>query len=156
MFVKKKEMDVCLWDSSQRIASFASIGSANIEELGRKYLLPLWMVPGDSLKPLPKKREVVLEPRPSKKSRAPPIETKKQSSAEIQALKRRLDEVSISDLKTQLESIEEKLQKTQDSPDLDKGGFESLQSRLSENIDRIEILAKRLTELEKRIKKISR
>jgi hypothetical protein len=155
MFVKKKDMDVCFWDSSQRIASFTSIVSTNVEEIGRKYLLPLWMIPGDSLKPPPRKKEVVLDPRPSKKKVKPEV-TRTESSVEIEDLRRRLDEVSISDLATQLESIETSLRTSSNTQTLDKGGLEALQSRLSENIDRIETLAKRLVELEKRIKKISR
>jgi len=153
LFVKKKEMDVCFWDSSQRIVSFASIGSSNVEELGMKYLLPLWMVPGDSLEP-PKKREVVLEPRPVKKQHVKVEESSPGVEDTIRALRRRLDEVSISDLESQLKSIEERIQSIPDAPSLDKVGFETLQSRLAENIDRIETLAKRLVELEKRINKI--
>jgi hypothetical protein len=155
LFVKKKEMDVCLWDSSQRIASFATIQSSNVEELGRKYLLPLWMVPGDDLQPGPKKKEVVIESRPTKKIKIKPKKAKIGRRTEIESLSRRLDQVSITDLENQMDSIEARLQTSSSTQTLDKGGLETLQSRLSENIDRIEILAKRLAELEKRIKKIS-
>ncbi|MHA1951501.1 MAG: hypothetical protein ACW987_16755, partial [Candidatus Thorarchaeota archaeon] len=44
LFMKKNHLDICLWDSSQMIASFASIASINIEEVTRKYLVPLWTV----------------------------------------------------------------------------------------------------------------
>jgi chromosome segregation ATPase len=148
-------MDVCLWDSSQRIASFATIQSSNVEELGRKYLLPLWMVPGDDLQPGPKKKEVVIESRPTKKIKIKPKKAKIGRRTEIESLSRRLDQVSITDLENQMDSIEARLQTSSSTQTLDKGGLETLQSRLSENIDRIEILAKRLAELEKRIKKIS-
>ena len=160
VFVKDKEMDICFWDSSQKIASFATFASVDVEELSRKYLLPLWMVPGDSLEPRPKKREVVLEPRSRKRGEAAPSEVKQPKRSvdvddTIESLKRRLDSVSIPDLEIRLESIETKIQMSPDSPGLDKGSFEALQSRLSDNIDRIESLANRLGELEKRIKKIS-
>ncbi len=159
VFVKDKEMDVCFWDSSQKIASFATFASVNIEELSRKYLLPLWMVPGDSLEPQPKKREVVLEHRSSKRGKTLSETKKTKKSVEVDdtigSLKRRLDSVSIPDLETQLESIESRIQTSQDTPSLDKGSLDALQSRLSDNIDRIESLANRLGELEKRIKKIS-
>jgi hypothetical protein len=155
LFVRKKDMDVCFWDSSQKIASFVNVASGNVEELGRKYMLPLWMVPGDSLKPLPKKKEVVVEPRPRKKTKVQPQDAKTARATGIEALSRRLDKVSIPDLESQLDSIEGRLQTGAKGQSLDKGGFETLQSRLSENIDRIETLAKRLAELEKRIKKIS-
>ena len=159
VFVKDKEMDVCFWDSSQKIASFATFASVNIEELSRKYLLPLWMVPGDSLEPQPKKREVVLEPRSSKRGKTLSETKKTKKSVEVDdtigSLKRRLDSVSIPDLETQLESIESRIQTSKDTPSLDKGSLDALQSRLSDNIDRIESLANRLGELEKRIKKIS-
>ncbi|MFW9768934.1 MAG: hypothetical protein ACFFF9_06360 [Candidatus Thorarchaeota archaeon] len=152
VFVKKKQMDVCFWDSSQKIASFASIGSANIEELGRKYLIPLWMVPGDSLKPLPKKKEVVVEPRLSKTTK---LQREEETTVDtgIKVLSRRLDQLS--GLESKLESLETRLQTSSNTQSLDKGSLEALQSRLSENIDRIEILSKRLIELERRIKKIS-
>jgi hypothetical protein len=159
VFVKDKEMDVCFWDSSQKIASFATFTSVNIEELSRKYLLPLWMVPGDSLRPSPKKREVVVEPRTRKRGKDPSEKKESKLSVDvddsIESMKRRLDSVSIPDLETRLESIETKMQTSPDSPELDKGTFDALQSRLSDNIDRIESLANRLGDLEKRIKKIS-
>jgi hypothetical protein len=157
VFVKDKEMDVCFWDSSQRIASFATIASVNIEELSRKYLSPLWMVPGDSLKPPAKKREVVLEPRMKKRGTTPSRRKTKISGdagKTIESMKRRLDAISIPDLETRLDSLETRAQTSTHTPVLDKGSLEALQSRLSDNIDRIESLVNRLGELEKRIKKI--
>ncbi len=157
-FVKGGSMDVCYWDSSQKIASFATIASVNIEEISRKYFIPLWMVPGDSLKPTSKKIEVVLEPRPIKERKKTPVETKRKRSEvgveDIESLRRRLDDLSISDLDTRLKTLESDAKRGPETPSAEKGSFDALQNRLADNIDRIEALSKRLVELEKRIRKI--
>jgi hypothetical protein len=157
-FVKGGRMEVCFWDSSQKIASFATIASGNIEEISRKYLVPLWMVPGDSLRPSLKKIEVVLAPPPTKERKKPPVEKKRKHSdvgvEDIESLKRRLDNLSILDLDTRLKALESDAKRGPESPSVEKGSFDALQSRLADNIDRIEELSKRLVELEKRIRKI--
>lgn len=158
VFVKNDHMDVCFWDSSQRIASFATIASVNIQEIFRKYLVPLWMVPGDSLKPLPKKREVVVEPRTSDRKKVSDerkVTRSDDMDKTVEILRRRLDDVSISGLEARLDTLETQVQKGSSSSGLGKGSLDALQSRMSDNIDRIESLSKRLAELEKRIRKIS-
>jgi predicted nucleic acid-binding Zn-ribbon protein len=73
----------------------------------------------------------------------------------IESLTSRLDQLPISDLETRLDILETQVQTKSGSSGHDKGSFDALQNRLSDNIDRLETLSKRLVELEKRIKKIS-
>ncbi|MHA1942958.1 MAG: ABC transporter C-terminal domain-containing protein [Candidatus Thorarchaeota archaeon] len=156
VFVKNEHMVVCLWDSPQRIAAFSSINGIDVEELSRKYLVPMWTAPGDSIQP---KREVVLESRVSTSRRKTTPDSKMIRPVDIQdnfeSLSTRLDKLPIAKLETRLDDLETQIMTKSGSSSHDKGSFETLQTRLSDNIDRIEILSKRLVELEKRIKKIS-
>ncbi len=156
VFVKDGEVDVCFWDSPQRIATFASINGIGPEEISRKYLVPMWIEPGDSFQSPKKKREVVLESRVSKDRKKSVIHSVDQSSDDIrrsiESLRSRLDKLRVSDLETRLDTLESVSTATSV---IEKGSLDALQSRLAENIDRIEMLSKRLAELEQRIKKIS-
>lgn len=159
VFVKKGHVDICFWDSPQRLAAFGTINGADIEELSRKYLVPMWTVPGDSILPSTKKREVVVESR----SRTDPRKTTPDSNVlhtddmkrNIESLASRLDHLSISSLETRLDTIETNVPTNSDPTVHEKGSLDALQTRLSDSIDRIETLSKRLAELEKQIKKIS-
>lgn len=159
IFVKKRQVDVCFWDSPQRLAAFGTINGVDIEELSRKYLIPLWTVPGDSVQPSIQKREVVLESRLSTDRRKTTLESKVMHTDDvkrnIESLTSRLDQLSISGLETRLDTLETQVQTKSVPTGLGKGSLDVLQTRLSDNIDRIETLSKRLAELEKRIKKIS-
>ncbi|MFW9927536.1 MAG: hypothetical protein ACFFDM_12355, partial [Candidatus Thorarchaeota archaeon] len=156
VFVKDGRVDVCFWDSPQRIATFASINGIGPEEISRKYLVPMWIGPGDSFQSPKKKREVVLESRVSKDRKKSVIHSVDQSSDDIrrsiESLRSRLDKLHVSDLETRLDALESVSTATSV---IEKGSLDALQSRLAENIDRIEMLSTRLAELEQRIKKIS-
>lgn len=159
VFVKNGNVDVCFWDSPQRIAAFATITGVDIEELSRKYLVPMWTVPGDSIQPSMQKREVVLESRVSPGRRKTTADSKviptDDVKRNIESLTSRLDQLSISNLESRLDTLETQVQAKSEPSGHEKGSFDALQTRLSDNIDRIETLSKRLVELEKRIKKIS-
>ncbi|MHA2046758.1 MAG: hypothetical protein ACXAAO_03260 [Candidatus Thorarchaeota archaeon] len=158
LFMKKNHLDICLWDSSQMIASFASIASINIEEVTRKYLVPLWTVLGDSFKTKPEEREVVVEPITSDRKKVVKKTKEKQTDnldKTIKSLRRQLEGVSISGLEKRLDSLETNISTASESKGFDKVSLDALQSRMADNIDRIESISKRLEELEKRIKKIS-
>ncbi len=159
VFVKNDHMVVSLWDSPQRIAAFVSINGIDIEELSRKYLVPMWTAPGDSIQPLTPKREVVLESRVSTGRRKTTPDRKLIRTVDVQgnfeSLSTRLDKLPIAKLETRLDNLETQIMSKSGSSSHEKGGLEALQTRLSDNIDRIETLSKRLVELEKRIKKIS-
>ncbi|MFW9891294.1 MAG: hypothetical protein ACFFFO_03785 [Candidatus Thorarchaeota archaeon] len=159
VFVKDGIIDVCFWDSPQRIAAFASITGVGLEEISRKYLVPIWMVPGDSFRPPKKMREVVLEARVSQEPKKAASTREELSSDDVkrslESLRSRLDKLSLSDFEKRLDVLESKFDTTSGSSTVEKGSLDALQTRLAENIDRIEILTKRLLELEQRIKKIS-
>ena len=159
VFVKKDHVDVCFWDSPQRLVAFGTINSVDIEELSRKYLVPIWTVPGDSILPSTKKREVVVESRLRTDRRKTTTDSKvlhtDDMKRNIESLTSRLDHLSISSLETRLDTIETNVQTNSGPTVHEKGSLDALQTRLSDTIDRIETLSKRLAELEKRIKKIS-
>lgn len=159
VFVKNDHMVVCLWDSPQRIATFASINGIDFEELSRKYLVPMWTAPGDSIQPSTPKREVVLESRlrTGRKKTTPDRKMTRTDDLKIsfESLTTRLDKLPIANLETRLDNLETQIMTKSGPSSHEKGSLEALQTRLSDNIDRIETLSKRLVELEKRIKKIS-
>lgn len=159
VFMKNGYLDVCFWDSPQRIAIFAKITGVGIEEISRKYLVPMWIVPGESIGEQAQTREVVLESKPKPTQRKSPMDTKilhtDDMKRTIESLTKRIDELSISDIEARLDNLETQMRTKPSSPGSEKVSFDALKTRLSENINRIEMLSKRLLELEKRIKKIS-
>ncbi|MFX1483350.1 MAG: hypothetical protein ACFFCP_09195 [Promethearchaeota archaeon] len=158
VFVKEDVVDFTLWDSPMRIAVFARLVDASLEEVSRKYLLPLWTAPEDEVKPTLQRKEVVLESRTGFETKHTPPDKKMVQIDElrrnIESLARRINQLSISKLEKRLEALETQVQTKSDSSGHEKGSFDALQSRLSENIDRIDLISKRLIELEKRIRKI--
>ncbi len=145
IFLGRKKMDVCFWDQPQRIAAFTTFAHNNVESLAMNYLTPLWIVPGESVETPKPTREVTVEPRKATVPPKKPLTTTKETQKVLTDLSRRLD------------SIETQLKSSTTDPqviEMDRGTMDVLQSRLSENIERIEALSKRLVELEKRLKKI--
>jgi hypothetical protein len=145
IFLGRKNMDACFWDQPQRIAAFTTFAHTNVESLAMNYLTPLWVVPGESIETPRPTREVTVEPRKATVPPKKPLTTTKETQKVLTDLSRRLD------------SIETRLKaSTTDSQviDMNRGTMDVLQSRLSENIERIEALSKRLADLEKRLKKI--
>jgi len=148
IFVGKKSMEVCLWDQPQRKTVFATFNVHTLEVLSSSYLTPLWLVPGESVTAPKPTRQVTVE---TSKTATKPLKPSPISSSSIDAEKR------LAHLSKRLESVEFQLQSSSRDPDsstADTGILEVLQTRLSENIERIEALSRRLVELEKRIRKI--
>ena len=144
LFIGRKNTDVCFWDQPQRIAAFTSFHDLSLESISLKYLNPLWIIPGESLESPRPAREVTVEPIRSR------IDSEK-SSAESQ------QELVLESLARRLDSLEARLSSSVGKVDIggkDRGKMDLLQTRLSENIERIESLSKRLNELEARLKKI--
>jgi len=100
-----------------------------------------------------------LESKPKPTQRKSPMDTKilhtDDMKRTIESLTKRIDELSISDIEARLDNLETQMRTKPSSPGSEKVSFDVLKNRLSENINRIEMLSKRLLELEKRIKKIS-
>jgi len=155
VFMGHESMDTCFWDQTQRIAAFTIFKNNQLYWLSRKYLEALWIVPGESIEAKSPSREVTVETRsvsvsPAKQSsiegheKSIPVSTT-QTEKILASLSKRMDSLE-SQLKSSLP--------TGDAVETDRGTLDVLQSKLSENIDRIESLSKRLIELEKRLKKI--
>ena len=144
LFIGQKSIDACFWDQTQRIAAFSSFHNLSLESISLKYLNPLWFIPGESLESSRPTREVTVEPmRSSNRSKKSSLTS--QQELVLDALARRLD------------SLESRLSSSIGEIDIsgkDRGTMDLLQTRLSENIERIESLSKRLSELEARLKKI--
>ncbi|MFX1560250.1 MAG: hypothetical protein ACFFBL_06665 [Promethearchaeota archaeon] len=147
VFLGGKVMDACFWDQPQRIAAFTSFKHTNVEALSMNYLTPLWIVPGESVEK-PPHREVIVEPRTiTMKAKKPSPDEKPISSSQKVLI----------DLTRRLDSLETALKSSATEPEssgMDRGSLDVLQSRLSENIKRIELLSRRLVDLEKRLKRI--
>ncbi len=155
IFMGHKSMDTCFWDQTQRIAAFTIFNNKQLYWLSRKYLESLWVVPGESIDTQSPSREVIIETRSvsvSPVKQLPPEEHEKSvpvSTTQTQKI--------LSSLSERLDLLESRLKSslpTDEAVETDRGTMDVLQSKLSENIDRIESLSKRLIELEKRLKKI--
>ncbi|MHA1963035.1 MAG: hypothetical protein ACW97G_00495 [Candidatus Thorarchaeota archaeon] len=155
VFVGQETMDACFWDQPQGKAAFMIFNNDNFESLSRKYLTPLWVVPGESVESLKPTREVTVEPRKVSVDSKQPSSTKKH---EKQILVSTSDaEKTLANLSRRLDSLESQLKSSK--PDSvvtvkDSGKSDVLRSKLAVNIDRIESLSKRLSDLEKRIREI--
>lgn len=155
IFIGPKSMDTCFWDQTQKIAAFTIFNTKQLYWLSRKYLEPLWIVPGESIEAQPHAREVIVETRSVSVSpvKQPLLERHEKSVSVSTAQTEKL----VARLSERLDSLESQLKsslQTDEVVETDRGTMDVLQSKLSENIDRIESLSKRLIELEKRLKKI--
>jgi len=155
VFIGRKAMNGCFWDQPQRKVAFTSFKHENLEALSRKYLTPLWIVPGESVdKPKPT-REVTVESR-----RAGAISKKPPSTERYEepiASSAKDAEKSLARLSRRLDSLESQLKSSKADSGVtvkDRSTLDILQSRLSDNIERIESISTRLVDLEKRLRKI--
>ena len=150
IFINSETMDVCFWDQPQRKVVFAMLKHNNLESISRKYMIPLWLNPGEGIETLQPTREVIFEPK------KPAPTPRKSSVSEKQILSSTTEtEKALIALSERLDSLESSISSSNGAFDAlatDRGVMEVLQSRLAETIDRIETLAKRLDDLEKRLK----
>jgi hypothetical protein len=152
LFLGSTSLDACFWDEPQRKAVYVTFLQKDLMSLSEKYLTALWLVPGESLTKPQRHREVTVGP------------PKVAASNEKIALPKKQDLVTITDIESvlitltkrvdSLESILNSLNTDSDVVSGDRGTMDVLQTRLAENIDRIELMAKRLIELERRLSKI--
>jgi len=155
VFIGQESMEACFWDQPQGKVAFTTFNRENLESLSRKYLTPLWVVPGESVEAPKPTREVTVEPR---KVFADSTKTSATESHGEPILPPTKDaEMTLANLSRRLDSLESLLKSPKADSEVtvkDRGALDVLQSRLSENIERIESFSKRLNDLEKRIKKI--
>jgi hypothetical protein len=155
IFIGHRTMDACFWDQPQRKVAFTTFNHDNLEFLSRKYLTPLWIVPGERVEVPTPTREVTVEPRKafvSSKKPSSPERHEGQISTSIKDAEKML-----ANLSRRLDSLESKFKLSETDSDVvvnDRSTLDVLQSKLSENIERIESFSKQLIDLEKRIRKI--
>lgn len=155
VFIGQKTMDACFWDQPQRKAAFTTFNHDNIVSLSRKYLTPLWVVPGESVESPKPTREVSVEPRKVFVSSKKPSSIGRHEEPILASTK--TVEKILANLSRRLDSLESQLKSPKTASEVagkNRGPLDVLQSRLSENIERIESFSKRLSDLEKRIRKI--
>ncbi len=155
VFVGQKTMNACFWDQPQRKVAFTTFNRDDIEGLSRKYLTPLWIVPGESVESPKPTREVTVEPRKVVASSKKPTHIDRPEKPILPSTKDA--EKTLANLSRRLDSIESQITSSKIDTGVtmkDRGSLDVLHSRLSDNIERIESISKRLNDLEKRIKKI--
>ena len=155
VFIGQKTMNACFWDQPQRKVAFTTFNREDLEGLSRKYLTPLWIIPGESVESPRPTREVTVEPRKVVASSKKPSPIDRLEKTILPSTKDA--EKTLANLSRRLDSLESQIKssKTDSGVTLkDRGTMDILQSRLSENIERIESISKRLIDLEKRIRKI--
>jgi hypothetical protein len=155
VFIGQKTMNACFWDQPQRKVAFSTFSHENLEGLSRKYLTPLWIVPGESVEEPKPTREVTIEPRKVVASSKKPSSIERPEKPILTSTKGA--EKTLANLSRRLDSLESQLKSSKTDSVVtmkDRGTLDVLQSRLAENIERIESISKRLNDLEKRIKKI--
>ena len=155
VFIGQKTMNACFWDQPQRKVAFTTFNRKDLEGLSRKYLTPLWIVPGESVEAPKQTREVTVEPRKVVASSKKPSSIERTEKPILTSTEGA--EKTLAILSQSLDSLESQIKSPNTDSGVsmkDRGTLEVLQSRLSETIERIESISKRLIDLEKRIKKI--
>jgi hypothetical protein len=141
------QIEACLWDSPQNIATFASLREISLSDAIERYLSPMWASREDLGIEDRKSPEVVIEEQYKAKRplHKPPHESYDSStSASLNQIKSRIDAL---DIKIQ------HIKSLQKSPidNLDQS-FMIIQTRITDVLDRLETLAKQLEDLELRLK----
>jgi len=182
LLVREDALEVAIWDSPKRLATFAIFVKTPIEEVARKYLLPAWLAKGQRIEPPTKTREVVVSTpktdkqsvKSTKKGVETPASIQVQDSEmkdildQIESLENRLEDVPLEDLLRRLESVEirarklievfselRKIEGRQESEEPgDKATLSLVQTSLHEIVGRLESLSSKLEDIEKRASKI--
>jgi hypothetical protein len=145
------QIDSCLWDARQNIATFASLRGINFEEAIDRYLSPMWASPEDLKIRAPKKPEVVVgrQSKTQQESQKSAIETHGQSAS-----------VLLSQIKTRIDALEVKVQQMTSYPAIQTDNLEQsfmiVQTRITDVLHRLETLATQLEDLENRLKTVNR
>ncbi len=184
LLVREDALEVAIWDSPKRLATFIIFANTPLEDVARKYLLPAWLAKGQRMEPPTKTREVVVSiPRTDKPSLnstnqgvefPSPLQIQESDVSgileQIESLEKRLEVVPLEDLLRRLESVEararklvevfselRKIEGRQKPEELgDKAPANQVQESLHEIVERLESLGSRLEDIEKRASKIIR
>jgi hypothetical protein len=150
---KPKETQICLWDVSQRFASFAVLKEANLRTNPNKYLQSLWTSPSD-LSSSFSEPKVIVERRQSGPKRASVSDTPSRKSdqstmvKEVAQLSKRLSAIPVKEIEDRVKILEA------DTGYVDAQASAILIKRLDETAALLEGLSKRLQDLEKRLDRI--
>jgi hypothetical protein len=182
LIIRKKQIEVVLWDRPRHIATFAVFSGTDLETITSNYLLPMWALPTDRIDPPVRTRDVVVKlasdsPKETKKvektkDHSLPAAPSSSIDAErleesIRAIRKVLDNVSVENLISRIESVERGLgdlqrlvdqNKTQSIESKSIGLSErteadAILNRLKDVVDSMENLSARLSDLEKRARK---
>ncbi|TFG32057.1 hypothetical protein EU527_11040 [Candidatus Thorarchaeota archaeon] len=157
IFMTPSEIRLCLWDSSQRLATFAFIDSLDILDVFEKYVMPLWLTSDDLTKSRSKGPMVVID---TEKIRKPTLPRSIPDKKLPGVVSYHLSDDSIKQLIERVGLLEAQLRDysripSEETPSNDKS-LEIIQSRLIDTIDKIESLVLKLNVLEKRIEKVTK
>ncbi|MHA2083969.1 MAG: hypothetical protein ACXAEB_02160 [Candidatus Thorarchaeota archaeon] len=185
LIVRKNQIEVVLWDRPRNIATFIVFSGTDLEKITSNYLLPMWALPTDRMDPPVRTRDVVVslasdspkDTKKAKKVKDQPPSTVSSSILDIdrleepiRAIRKILDNVSVDELLSRIESVERgigDLQRLIDknetqrleskSPGLsERPETDAILSRLRDVVDSMENLSVRLSDLEKRVQKVQK
>lgn len=151
LFKFSDRTELCLWDNPHGIASFATLNGTDIDSMIDRYVTPLWSGSQDLAVSNVRAPEVVVG------KRAKPQEVDRKSKAMVS---HQIDYSVLSQIRTRLEVLETRLQALENAP-RDKTvttdqSIAIVQTKLAETIDRLESAVVRLSDLEARIKRVSK
>ncbi|TFG33965.1 hypothetical protein EU527_05775 [Candidatus Thorarchaeota archaeon] len=157
LFLLPSEIQLCLWDTPQRLATFTCINNTDLSQVFENYIIPLWFSSDNLTASKSKSPMVVIETekkiRPSSIHLTPDTESLDVASYPPSAdilkhLAERIDllEARLKDFSTP----------NTESTRMNTTTLDIVQSRLTETIDKMESLVIKLSVLEKRIDKVNK
>lgn len=143
--------EFCLWDTPQKLASFFTMKRNDAKDMIRRYLTSMWSGSEDLAISYAHSPKVVV----GKKVKSQNDEQKSRNKATQQ-----LDHTLLRQIKTRVETMEARLQDIENTPRDKTVNFDQsmflIQNKLVDTVDRLESLVVQLSELEERIKRISK
>jgi hypothetical protein len=151
LFRFSDRVELCLWDDPHGIASFATLNRTDIERMIDRYVTPMWSGSEDLGVRKAGTPEVVVGKR--KKPR-------EEDRTSIVTASHQIDYSMLSQIGTRLEMLETRLQALENAPG-DKSiatdqSMSIVQTKLAETINRLESVVARLSDLESRLKRVSK
>jgi len=143
--------ELCLWDSPHGMASFATLNRTDIETMIDRYVTPMWSGSQDFGVSSVGAPEVVVGKR---------TKSREENRKSTVMVSHQIDHTVLSQIRTRLEMLETRLQTLENTPG-DKAvttdqSIAIVQTRLAETINRLESVVVRLSDLESRIKRVSK
>ncbi len=151
LFKFSDRTELCLWDSPHGMASFAALNRTDIENMIDRYVTPMWSGSQDFGVSGVGAPEVVIGKR---------TESREENRKSKVMASHQIDHTILSQIRTKLEMLETRLQALENAPG-DKTvttdqSIAIVQTKLAETINRLESVVARLSDLESRIKRVSK